>query len=1219
MIDNFYFNPKSNLIIIIDTLVLIFTFWSIIYKPLYIVINNCDIQNTITSITFDNISSLFMDILFICDIIVNFFKAYYNFEEQLITKSNQIFLHYLKGYFTIDLISAIPYYSIIKFIALNRYLKFGITPKCSKFYNHQISDSFQIIEILKLIKIIKCISRTNIATNYIIKKLNSFSFFENWSYLIFNICFSFLLLHLTACIHIFISSAAYPSWIILKNLNFSHFSTIYLTSIYFLMTTVTSVGYGDIIGNSFTEFCFQIIILLVGIIAYSWLISSLSNYVKENSKQSEMFSKKLSLLNEIKLEHPNMTKELYDKIYLHLEYINTKQKKDKNSLIYSLPHTVKKQLLYEMYKPIIDNFNFFKNFKNSDFIIRVISKLKPVIAVKNDFVLDQGEIMEETFFVKQGRLSLEVKIDAVHPERSVQKLLDEEYFFGVENNELYKKNAFGFASMTTIKQTAYPTSINQKNLYNLYSRTTINMNNINQKDIKSILTNDQGKGEIQKHQKTISNYIYLKILDIRKNEHFGALLMFLNKRSPLSLRVKTKKAELFFLKKIDAIEISSSYPNIWKRVNKASFHNLKQIKKIMHRIIIHFCETYGINFMKKICKENTVKDMEDLKKIYTLQHKISKDYYKDNKFTSLNNNQENTKKLTALVNKSQLRMLKEFINTNTNTITTSKPYEEKKIARAEIKDLDINGNINRDKEKDLLVSKKINSSFSNNEQMNCTLDYIKIKNKNKSSTKEGALLLFDEDKNGTKNENIKNKVLSEESIETKTKDELNLDDKNNKINYGKEKIKKLIQKYGTPYYPEDINDEIYPQEIQKINSKITKKSNNYIEEKEKEYMPINYLLSSQDSIKNNYIQTIKEININGLNEEKTQLKNVTIHNNFITNNVINNIQNLKNKNTLTTFHFGFNFKSKKDESNSKSNKNEGNSNIYNLAIFKNSFELSAYNNDEKMDFDIKNAKENNNEIKKLTKNSKKDKNENKIFKNTESKFNFPSHRKRSSSSCSSSSIKYENKNKSLKEEIPEQKIINFQSSSFSTIKKKETKDKGYKIFTNKGVELKADYFNLNQLTNGKFSKNKGFQEHIKNIILKKLSDLTHSRIELPEITHLINSNRAAPTNYKKKISKKYSAFLPFNNWRNDKVRNSINKNQGSNFMSSELNDKARENNNSKKKINRKSNNNFMLLNYINQNIRDDSAVLNNPGKFYNGLFIDMMKKYSRVNIKPFQK
>ena len=34
------------------------------------------------------------------------------------------------------------------------------------------------------------------------------------------------------------------------------------------------------------------------------------------------------------------------------------------------------------------------------------------------------------------------------------------------------------------------------------------MSNVNQKEVKSILTNDQGKGEIQKHQKTISNYIY---------------------------------------------------------------------------------------------------------------------------------------------------------------------------------------------------------------------------------------------------------------------------------------------------------------------------------------------------------------------------------------------------------------------------------------------------------------------------------------------------------------------------------------------------------------------------------------------------------------------------------------------------------------------------------------------------------------------------------------
>ena len=44
--------------------------------------------------------------------------------------------------------------------------------------------------------------------------------------------------------------------------------------------------------------------------------------------------------------------------------------------------------------------------------------------------------------------------------------------------------------------------------------------------------------------------------------------MFLGQISPLDVRVRSKKSELFFLKKIDAIKISSSYQNIWSRINK---------------------------------------------------------------------------------------------------------------------------------------------------------------------------------------------------------------------------------------------------------------------------------------------------------------------------------------------------------------------------------------------------------------------------------------------------------------------------------------------------------------------------------------------------------------------------------------------------------------------------------------------------------------------------
>ena len=1212
VIENFYLEPNSYIVIIIDAMVLVLTFWSMIYKPLYLVMNNCDVKNTITTISFNNITNLFIDIIFIFDLIINFFKSYYNFEEQLITKSDEIFFHYIKKFFIVDLISAIPYYTIIKFIALNRYLKYGITKTCSNYYNHQINDYFQIFEILKLIKVFKCVSRTNVSTNYLLNILNSYTFFENWSHLIFNVCFFFLLLHLTSCIHIFISTTSYPNWIILNNLNFSSLPTIYLTSVYFILTTVTSVGYGDIIGKTFTEFCFQIIILIFGLIAYSWLISSISNYVKENSKHNEIFTKKIGMLNEIKLEHPNMPNELYDKIYLHLEYSNLKQKKDKSSLIESLPHTITKSLLYEMYKPIIENFNFFKNFKNSEFIMRVISKLRPIIAAKNDMLLEQGEIIEETFFVKQGRLSLEVKIDAVHPEKSVQKLLDEEYFFGIENNELYKKNALGLVNMTTIKQTVYPTSINKKNLYNLYSGNTYDVNNIEKKDIKSIQTNDQGKSEILKHKNSSSNCIYLKILDIRKNEHFGALLMFLNKRSPLSLRVKTKKAELFFLKKIDAIEISSSYPNIWKRVNKASFHNLKQIKKIMHKIIKHFCETYGINFMKKICEENHVKNIDDLKKIYTMQIKASKYHYNNNFSVIHTNNQHSPKRYSALVSKSQLKMLKEFIN---NSEILSKHYEEKNIEQAEIKtlDLDNNDNATSEKEKNLSMSKKVASSFENDSQMNCTLNVIKIKNNELPSSKKEKAIFVVDDKNNNENKliNINKNYLSEESrIENKdsfAKEEIT----NDKNKYSKETTKKLMENYGTPFYPEEINNEIYSEEnLSKNNSKVD----------ELEYIPVNYILSSKDSLKNNYVQTINEFDMKKITNDNKKPSNVTINNNFITNNVINNIQSIKAKNELSVFHFGFNFKSKKDESisiQSKENKEENK--IYNLAIFKNSFELSALKNNEKIDVDLNNILKNEEE-------SKKSNNENKILNLNDKNKNSSSFSssKSSSKSCSSCSSKQSNKKheKSSSCEIPVKKIIHSSSSSFSKVKKKETESKGYKIFQNQKIKYQAEYFNLNQLTNGKFAKNLNLQNYIKSIILKKISDLTHSRVELPTIINYIktpNTNKPSSIQ-RKKISKKFSAFFPLHNLRQEKMKNSVFKNQKSSFMNSELNDRGRGAFNSRKRVRGKiGNNNANLLNYINKNIRDDSDVLNNPGKFYGGLFNDIMRKYTKVNIKPFPK
>ena len=74
--------------------------------------------------------------------------------------------------------------------------------------------------------------------------------------------------------------------------------------------------------------------------------------------------------------------------------------------------------------------------------------------------------------------------------------------------------------------------------------------------------------------------------------------MFLNLRSPLSLRTKTKKAELFYLNKTAAVEISMSFPSIWKKINKRSLFNYEQIRRLVNKIIKIFNVTYGISYNK---------------------------------------------------------------------------------------------------------------------------------------------------------------------------------------------------------------------------------------------------------------------------------------------------------------------------------------------------------------------------------------------------------------------------------------------------------------------------------------------------------------------------------------------------------------------------------------------------------------------------------------------
>ena len=118
--------------------------------------------------------------------------------------------------------------------------------------------------------------------------------------------------------------------------------------------------------------------------------------------------------------------------------------------------------------------------------------------------------------------------------------------------------------------------------------------NFNDKPITT-MTFIKGKGlTIINNDKNDNNLVktpiqqYVRIIEIRKNEHFGDILMFLNRRSPLCMKVKTKYAELFLLNKTDAVEISMSFPKIWNQIIKKSLFNMEQIERLINKTLKFF-------------------------------------------------------------------------------------------------------------------------------------------------------------------------------------------------------------------------------------------------------------------------------------------------------------------------------------------------------------------------------------------------------------------------------------------------------------------------------------------------------------------------------------------------------------------------------------------------------------------------------------------------------
>ena len=312
--NNIYIGPNDISGYIIDSLTLIASFLSLLYFPFFLAfsLDNCKVH--IYSTTY--IIYIFIEFIYLIDLFSGFFRAFYNFEEVLIVKKRYMSLNYIKNSFLFDLIEAIPF-----FIFLNE-----AKGECNKIgaYNFAFTDNLKYsLLFLKILKIFKTFK--NSVVKAIVKFLNNSDFFSEWKMVLINVFVIICALHISSCYFIFLGKNKYPGWIDERLENGAKIEK-YIASLYYVVTTLTTVGYGDITGNSIHERLFQIILLIVGTFSYSWLLTYISNYIKKHNEKYLIYEEKVKILEEIKINFPNLNPKLYDRIIRYLKYNKNKYK-----------------------------------------------------------------------------------------------------------------------------------------------------------------------------------------------------------------------------------------------------------------------------------------------------------------------------------------------------------------------------------------------------------------------------------------------------------------------------------------------------------------------------------------------------------------------------------------------------------------------------------------------------------------------------------------------------------------------------------------------------------------------------------------------------------------------------------------------------------------------------------------------------------------------------
>ncbi|MCB0549833.1 MAG: cyclic nucleotide-binding domain-containing protein [Phaeodactylibacter sp.] len=194
-------------------------------------------------------------------------------------------------------------------------------------------------------------------------------------------------------------------WMVIRQVNEQAPDDVnrYIDALYWSVTTITTVGYGDITPITPTEKIYAIFAMLMGLGFYGFLIGNITRLLSKKDPAREHYLDNMEKLS-VAIKYRSLPLSLQRRIH---DYYSYKWRKrlgfDEEDFLEGLPHSLKRQVALHFKREILERIPMFSQ-ASQEFIESIALHLNPAVFTPGDYIFRAGEAGEEMYFIVQGRV-----------------------------------------------------------------------------------------------------------------------------------------------------------------------------------------------------------------------------------------------------------------------------------------------------------------------------------------------------------------------------------------------------------------------------------------------------------------------------------------------------------------------------------------------------------------------------------------------------------------------------------------------------------------------------------------------------------------------------------------------------------------------------------------------------------------------------------------------